>query len=259
MIKKILAKILAPRQIQILREIRRLYRFNVSSRLHSRDLTRLAVIYDLDKWGRHFYTTRYSEHFRRLRSKRLNILEIGAGGHNDTHSGGASLRMWKRYFPKSMIYSIDIYDKSAIQEKRIKIFRGDQADERFLKDVCGQTGPLDIIIDDGSHIVGHVITSFRTLFPFLKDGGIYVVEDTQTSYWPDFGGDSENLDAPGTSMNFFKGLADCLNYREFLRPGYVPTYFDMHITSIHFYHNLIFIYKGHNDEPSNMVDNGRLK
>ena len=148
-----------------------------------------------------------------------------------------------------MIYSIDIYDKSALQEKRIKIFQGHQADEAFLKNICSQIGPLDIIIDDGSHIVSHVLASFKILFPFLKEDGIYVIEDTQTSYWPSWGGNSENLNDSATSMNFFKNLTDSLNYQEFLKPDYVPSYFDRHIVAIHFYHNLVFIYKGQNNEP----------
>ncbi len=54
-------------------------------------------------------------------------------------------------------------------------------------------------------------------------------------------------------MNFFKGLTDSLNYKEFLDPEYVPNYFDRNIIGIHFYHNLIFIQKGNNDEESNIL------
>jgi demethylmacrocin O-methyltransferase len=80
------------------------------------------------------------------------------------------------------------------------------------------------MIDDGSHLNEHVITPFRTLFPLLAEDGIYVIEDTQTSYWPKFGGDSYNLNNANTIMNFL---------------------------SLHFYHNLVFIYKGRNEEGSN--------
>ncbi len=98
-----------------------------------------------------------------------------------------------------------------------------------------------------------MINNFKVLFPRLKDGGIYVVEDTQTSYWEKFGGDSKDLNNPKTSMNFFKSLTDSLNHKEFLIPGYQSSYFDRIITSMHFYHNLVFIYKGNNDEDSNVV------
>lgn len=225
----------------------------------SHNLKMLALIYGSDKWGFHWYAQHYEYHFRSLRRKKLNVLEIGVGGYASPVRGGASLRMWKKFFPKSTIYSIDIYDKSKLQEKRIKIFRGSQADAEFLKDVRAKMGSLDIVIDDGSHLNEHVVTSFRTLFPLLNEGGIYVVEDLQSSYWPSMGGDSDDLDNPNTSMNFFKKLADGLNYKEFLKPGYVPSYFDENISSIHFYHNLIFVYKNRNDEESNVVKNGVLE
>ncbi len=222
------------------------------------DLDKLGRIYGTDKIGTHYYTPHYQLHFDRFRDKKVNLLEIGVGGYEKPFSGGKSLKMWKKYFPFGNIYSIDIYDKSALQEERIKIFQGSQVDKDFLNKVCEETGPLDIIIDDGSHLNEHVIESFRILFPKLNEGGIYVIEDTNTSYWPEYGGDSSNLDNPATSMNFFKKLTDCLNHREFLISGYQPTYFDENIVSIHFYHNIIFIYKDKNDEKSNIPRSSAL-
>jgi hypothetical protein len=226
---------------------RKLIRY-LKSIIYSKNLNKLALIHKTDKGNQHQYTRHYQEHFRHLRKRRLNILEIGVGGWDDPLAGGNSLRMWKRYFPNSMIYAIDICEKSALQEKRIKIFRGSQVDENFLKDVFNRIGSLDIIIDDGSHINEHMIASFKILFPLLNNGGIYVVEDTETSYWPDYGGDSKNLNNPSTAMNFFKSLTDCINYKEFRVPGYKAIYFDENIVSLHFYHNLVFICKGINDE-----------
>ncbi|MFH1671589.1 MAG: class I SAM-dependent methyltransferase [Candidatus Portnoybacteria bacterium] len=226
-------------------------------KIFSKNLRKLAKLSGTDKLTGHSYIQHYDNHFRDLRNKKLNILEIGVGGYNTPNQGGRSLRMWKYYFPKSNIYSMDIYDKSPIEEDRIKIFKGSQADESFLRDVYKKIGSLDIVIDDGSHLNKDVIASFKVLFPLLNIGGIYVVEDTQTSYWPDLGGDSDNLNNPAASMNFFKGLADCLNYEEFIKPGYTPSYYDKHIVAIHFYHNLIFIYKGYNNEGSNLIKNNK--
>jgi len=258
-LKLIFKKILSPRQIQIIKKLKIWFDYNIITRLYSKDLIKLATIYGTDKWGTHFYASHYTKHFNKLRNKKLKILEIGVGGYTNTKKGGESLRMWKRYFPKSMIYSIDIYDKSILQEKRIKIFQGSQADKVFLKDIYNQIGSLDIIIDDGSHIADHVLTSFKTLFPLLKEGGIYVVEDIQTSYWPSFTENSDNLNDSSTPMNFFKTLTDGLNYQEFLIPNYTPSYFYLNIIAIHFYHNLVLIYKGKNNEPSNAIKNGRFK
>jgi len=121
--------------------------------IHRKDLSKLLPLYDC-KWNPHLFGQRYQLHFAPLRTKKLKILEIGIGGvevgvsggyADDAYSGGESLRMWKNYFPNSMIYGIDIIDKTALESDRIKIFQGSQDDEVFLKKVVEQTGKLDII------------------------------------------------------------------------------------------------------------------
>jgi len=236
------------------RKLRNLYN-DIRAIGFAHNLDRLGNIYKTDKIGGHFYTPHYSTHFRKFKYKRISLLEIGVGGYENPHSGGNSLRMWKKFFPFGRIFGIDIHDKSALQERRIKIFQGSQVDLNFLSNVTEETGELDIIIDDGSHINDHVIKTFKALFPKLKNGGVYVIEDTQTSYWKDFGGDSKDLRNPNTIMNYFKGLTDCLNHQEFLIPDYEQSYYDKKIISMHFYHNLIFICKGDNNEKSNIVVN----
>ncbi|WP_121357040.1 class I SAM-dependent methyltransferase [Flavisolibacter nicotianae] len=219
---------------------------------NSENLRTLAVLYGTDKWGVHWYMEHYETHFRPFRNKRIKLLEIGVGGYDNPENGGHSLRVWKQYFRSAQIFSFDIHDKSRLQEDRIRIFQGSQVDSNFLQSLLIETGELDIIIDDGSHIVNHIIETFKLLFPHLKNGGLYVIEDLHTSYHDEFGGDRKDLDNPKTSMNFLKSLTDCLNYQEYLGVGEEPSYFDKHISSIHFYHNLVFIYKGLNDEmPSN--------
>jgi len=233
--------------------LRKIYRSLIGI-THSNNLVSLAALFGTDKWGSHWYAEHYQKYFSPLRRKRLNILEIGVGGYEHDDEGGGSLRMWKYFFPKSHIYSIDIYDKKKVQEHRITIFQGSQDDPVFLKRVVdSMAGGVDIIIDDGSHINQHVIKSFEILFPLLKDGGLYVVEDTQTSYWPTFGGNSKDLAHSNTMMNYFKKLVDGLNYREIIRLGYAPTYLDQNVYAIHFLHNLIFIFKGDNTEESNFT------
>jgi demethylmacrocin O-methyltransferase len=222
--------------------------------LFNGNLTLLGILMGTDKaWWGHYYTPHYAVHFRKFKYKKINLLEIGVGGHDDPNKGGNSLRMWKYYFPFGRIFGIDIFDKSAIEEWRIKTFKGSQIDEAFLQKTINTIGGVDIIVDDGSHINEHVVKSFKLLFPLLKDGGIYVIEDVQTAYWPDYGGGGGD-----SSVSFFKSLTDGLNYREYLMPDYEPSYFDRKITAMHFYHNLIFIKKGNNDEESNLVHNGRL-
>lgn len=239
-------KILRPLMPQSLRRLL----LNTMAWFASGDLASLARIYDSDKWGGHWYAKHYERHFGARRRKPVKLLEIGIGGYDRPTSGGGSLRMWRTYFPKGRIYGIDIYDKTAHDEDRIRTYRGDQTSADFLRRVNAEIGAPDIVIDDGSHRNEHVIKTFQILFPLLAENGIYVVEDTQTSYWPEYGGRSDQLDGASTSMFFLKKLTDGLNHEEFILPGYTPSYFDQNIVSMHFYHNLVFIYKGSNNEGS---------
>ncbi|MGW5385155.1 DUF707 domain-containing protein [Nocardia sp. NPDC003963] len=205
-------------------------------------LTRLALLYGSDKWGIHRYTPQYERYFEPLRDRPLTILEIGIGN-------GASLRMWKRYFRRAIVFGLDIHDSSRYVEQRITPLLGDQSSSESLERAVEQTGPLDIVIDDGSHISAHVIASFHALFPKLRPGGLYVIEDLQASYWPHWGGNAEEFDDPATSVGFLKLLVDGLNHEELPdASGRVPLYSDGQIRGLHFHHNMVVIEKGSNSQ-----------
>src|SRR5215467_4386466 len=208
---------------------------------YRKDLTRLAQLFKTDKWDAHWYMEHYQRYFASLRTKRLNVLEIGVGGYEYPDRGGESLRMWKAYFRRSRIVGIDLHDKSQLSEQRIDIRQCDQTDSVALTRVSTEYQGFDIIIDDGSHENEHVIETFKILFPLLRADGIYVVEDTQTSYWPSKGGGIGN---PGSLMAFFKAISDGLNYMEYPIENYEPTYLDRHVIEMAFFHNLIIIRKG---------------
>jgi demethylmacrocin O-methyltransferase len=212
------------------------------------DLNRLALLFQTDKWGCHCYTPHYHRYFQPLKNQRLNLLEIGVGGCENSEQGGESLRMWKAYFRNSQIVGVDICDKTNFREHRIDIRQFGQTDSESLRRLSTEYGGFDIVIDDGSHLNEHVIKTFHVVFPLLRPNGIYVVEDTQTAYWPTWGGGRGN---PQNSMAFFKDLADGLNHVEYPVEGYEPDYFDQHIVEIAFFHNLIFIRKGRNEEKTN--------
>ncbi len=156
--------------------------------------------------------------------------------------------LWKAYFPRARIHGLDLADGTPHEQRRIKTWKGDQSDVQFLRSVAEQIGPLDIIIDDGSHRNDHMLISFGAMFPYLKTGGFYAIEDTETSYAPDYGGDPEDLNNPATSLGYFKQRLDGLNYEE--RENYQPSELDRQISAIHFYHNLIIVEKNPNCEGS---------
>jgi demethylmacrocin O-methyltransferase len=222
--------------------------------LFGSNLDLLAWANATDKNTTHRYTQHYARHLAPFRKRRVKVLEIGIGGYDeargydDPNLGGGSLRMWRTYFPRGRVYGIDIHDKRPHDERRIKTFRGSQADTEFLGKVVDEVGSLNVVIDDGSHRCDHVITSFEFLFPRMSARGVYAVEDVQTSYWESFGGDDRDPDRPDTIAGYFKGLIHGLNYEE--RPSRTgePTFFEKNIVGISFYHNLIVIEKGPNTE-----------
>ena len=149
--------------------------------LVSRSPAALALLYGSDKAENH-YTSRYRAFFGPLRSRPLTLLEIGI-------LGGASLRMWRRYLPRSTIVGIDSELEHRLPDlelPNVEMHVGDQSDETFLSSLIERYGGFDIVIDDGSHIGRHIQASFSVLFPAVRPGGWYVIEDLGTAYWEDF-------------------------------------------------------------------------
>ena len=219
-----------------------------------KSLTDLAIKYKTDKHGIHFYTKIYEKYMLPKIDQEIGLLEIGVGGYDEPQKGGESLKMWADFFSKGKIFSLDYFEKKLNLGSRIKIFKGSQSNSKDLMRIINETGELDFIIDDGSHINRDVIYTFKTLFKFLKHGGYYFIEDTQTSYMPEYGGDAFYLRNKKTLINFFKEIVDKINYMEIKNPFYQIDYFAKNITEIHFYHNLIVIKKNKNDEVSNVLD-----
>jgi hypothetical protein len=215
-------------------------------------LTRLAIKHGTDKWGPHFYTPLYHALFSPLRDRPIRLLEIGVGGYGFHTIGGASLAMWAEYFSNAIITGIDIVEKRLALDPRIKVFRGSQDDPIFLRDVCAERGPFDIIIDDGSHVPKQVAASFNILFPSLIDGGIYVIEDMQTAFWPQFGG---SLLDGGDTVKLVRTIIECLNRAEISAVGPPPSLppFAQQIKSLRAFHNVLVVDKGDNREPSTLA------
>ena len=219
-------------------------------RRDDRDLSALAAHHGSDKWGLHNYTPHYQRHFEPLRDQPIVLLEIGVGGYQDPTGGGASLRMWRDFFPRALVYGLDVVDKSAHDEGRIRTLLADQADPGSLSRAVEPIGRPDIIIDDGSHINKHVLSTFRALFPLLRPGGKYVIEDLQTAYWPSFGGSEQSTCDPHTTIGLLKDLVDGLNHQELTeRNPRSSSTTDTQIAGVHFHHNLAVLDKGLNLEP----------
>src|SRR4051794_15880203 len=92
--------------------------------------------------------------------------------------------MWGNFFPQGRVVGGGVRDKTFVNEPRIRGFQGSQTDRELMERISKRFGAPTIVVDDGSHQPPHVIESFQILFPMLVDGGVYVIEDIQTSYWP---------------------------------------------------------------------------
>ena len=214
-----------------------------------KDLSELAARFGSDKWGGRWYTPHYQKHFEPYRELAVKVLEIGVGGYESPDAGGESLRMWKHYFRRGLIYGLDVFAKAGIEESRLHVVQGDQGDAPFLDSMARELGPFDIVIDDGSHISHHVITSFEALFPHVRPGGLYVVEDLAMAYWPRWGGDPDPS-AQYRSIRMIQDLIDGLHHQEQIRNGndHQPSMTELTVTGVHAYHNLVLIEKGLNTE-----------
>lgn len=152
----------------------------------------------IDKWVHYFDV--YHKYFSQFRGKKITLLEFGV-------ANGGSLQMWKDYFgANARIIGVDI-DKRCknLEEEQIEIYIGDQESRYFLKNLIKQTGPLDIVIDDGGHFMNQQIITFEEVFCAVKNGGIFVTEDLHSSYWKEFnGGYKKN----GTFIEYSKNLID---------------------------------------------------
>lgn len=155
----------------------------------------------LHKWVHYFDI--YERHLARFRGQAPVMIEIGI-------AGGGSLAMWKEYLgPGCRIVGVDINPECKRHEADgIEIFIGSQEDPALIGAIFDKYPEVDIVLDDGSHLMPHMIASFELMYERLRPQGVYLVEDTHTCYWPKYGG---GLRQPGSFMEFVKGKLDDLN------------------------------------------------
>ena len=145
----------------------------------------------------------YEKHFDRFVNQSPVILEIGV-------FGGGSLEMWRSYFGKgAKIIGLDINPAcKQYQSEGIEIFIGSQDDKVILDEIKAKYPRIDIVLDDGSHVMSHMKKTFEELYDFVSANGIYMVEDTHTCYWEEYGG---GVRKPGSFIEISKALVDHLN------------------------------------------------
>lgn len=199
---------------------------------------------DKANWG-HNYCKYYEQWFAPIKGEAITLLELGIGGE-DTHLGGASLKGWVNYFENGLIGGVDIYDKKELEDysDRLYTYKGSQDDPIFLQSVIIDLGTPHIIIDDASHISELTIKTFEILFPLLKSGGLYFIEDLSCSYRNGFGG-SQNLISlkEPTIVNYLFEMVHSINNPQYGIAGYTQPDKWKQIESVNFYPELVLIKK----------------
>lgn len=187
----------------------------------------------IHKWVHYFNL--YEKYFSHFKNRPIKIMEIGI-------QNGGSLKMWKNYFNSdSKIIGIDIdVNCKHHAEDNIDVHIGDQNDISFLNKLVEIYQNFDIIIDDGSHINEHQINTFNYLFPFVNNGGIYLIEDTHTSYWSSYNGGYKK---ESSIIEYSKNLIDQLNAYFSKDDRLKPNYYTDNIGSICFHDSMIVFEK----------------
>lgn len=216
-------------------------------------MDRLALNAGTDKSSAfHHYTKVYADYFSPMKNEPLVFLEMGI-------YKGNSVKLWENYFPQATLHFIDI-NPSYIeyQSTRSHYHFVDQSNWLALHAFAKEVGQeFDVILDDAGHSSVAQIGAFQTLFPYVKSGGLYIIEDLHASYWQNYGGNGtmEHPKAgPGTCVHYLQSLVDDLNYSsartacadEAKVPPHIRQEFDYyqdHIESIHFHKSVCIIRK----------------
>lgn len=138
-------------------------------------LTELGIAEGTDKATFHRYTEVYQKYFDRYQFEPTKLLEVGI-------EKGCSLRMWRSFLGKgSTVLGIDIEPKPA-EPNAIIADVSNRSSWPRIHNALIDHNPLDIVIDDGGHFTQAAVLCFENLFPYLKPGGLYIVEDLH-AYW----------------------------------------------------------------------------
>lgn len=210
--------------------------------MHSNDLEKIFTENTgnvIHKW-KHYFDI-YDRHFQRYRNKKVTILEIGI------YKGG-SLGMWQQYFGDNcQIIGIDINPIcKRFENEKIKVYIGSQEDRAFLQKIKAEIPKVDILIDDGGHMMDQLRISFEELYDMVDENGVYLAEDLHTCYWPSYDGGYKRK---GSFIEYCKNLIDQLNAWHSNQKALQVTEFTKTTHSIHFYDSIVVFEKRKMEKP----------
>lgn len=141
----------------------------------------IVQYYATDKHSTHrYFELVYNELFKPLREECKIFMEVGIYDCE-------SIKLWRDYFINAEIVGVE-YNLPYSLEKlgdtprdRMTFIDGDQSKEEDLIKISQQYPSVDVIMDDGSHMMRDQQITLAKLFKSVKPGGIYVLEDLHTS------------------------------------------------------------------------------
>jgi O-antigen biosynthesis protein len=143
------------------------------------------------------------------RDRPINLLAIGV-------RNGGSLGIWSEFFRNAnKLVGCDISPECAdlgYPDPRITMVVGDANLDEIERAVTNCAARFDIVITDGSHTLGDIVSAFLRYFPKLEDGGIFIVEDLHRSDEQDIDGGRHHAD----SLSAFFNLLESVHSVEFL-------------------------------------------
>lgn len=176
-------------------------------------LDRIGVRHHADKSSiGHDYLKFYST-ILPPREAGINLLEIGVGG-------GASIKMWLDWFTNGHIYGIDHNLHWALANDRLTLLKGDVMDSSFMESVARDHAPFDVIVDDGGHHSAQWQSALKLLWPALKPGGVFIIEDLHTDYLPQYTENGTNRFIPKL-LDLIDGRVN--NYGERQMGNHIPS------------------------------------
>jgi hypothetical protein len=138
-------------------------------------------------WPPHTFCDYYERIFGHCRLHVRSVFECGLGTNNpelrssmgEGGRPGASLRVWRDYFPNAEIFGADIDRTILFSDERIATAYVDQMEPRSIREMWAQCphGQFDLMIDDGLHTFEAAATLFENSIHKLGAGGVYVIED----------------------------------------------------------------------------------
>ncbi len=136
---------------------------------------------DYDYCYPHIYSKFYNDLFFEKRKNIKLVFECGIGDKTSRKRflPGASLRVWRDYFPNAKIYGADIKKNLIFQTRNIKTLQIDQMSKKSISNFWTKIKKknFDLIIDDGLHSFHANKILFENSFKYLKKDGIYIIED----------------------------------------------------------------------------------